>query len=200
VAAGSQLYLRLVRPLLPLLLAFALAGCGSEPAETNQSAAAPAPGKSQSRPTGRLDRSHAGTQAPGALFEDPAGEPVSLADFRGKPLLVNLWATWCAPCVVEMPTLDALAERERDLEVLAVSQDMAGREKVAAFFAEREFGNLEAYLDPSLSLMAELRVDTLPTTILYDAQGREVWRMTGMEDWTAARAAGLLKEGAGGAS
>jgi thiol-disulfide isomerase/thioredoxin len=189
-----------VRPLLPFLLALALAGCGSEPAETNKSAAAPNPAEPESRPTGRLDRSHAGTQAPGALFEDPAGEPVSLADFKGKPLLVNLWATWCGPCVVEMPTLDALAARERGLEVLAVSQDMAGRDKVAAFFAERKFDNLEAYLDPSLSLMAELEVDTLPTTILYDAQGREVWRMTGMEDWTAGRAAGLLKEAGGGAS
>ena len=187
-----------MRLLLPLLFAFGLAGCGAEPAADN--ASAPAAASKERPPTGRLDRSHAGTQAPAALFEDPAGEPVSLADFQGKPLLVNLWATWCGPCVVEMPTLDALAGREGDLQVLAVSQDMAGREKVDAFFAQRDFAALEAYLDPSLSLMMEMKVDTLPTTILYDAKGREVWRMTGMEDWTGSRAARLLKEGAGAAS
>jgi thiol-disulfide isomerase/thioredoxin len=119
-----------------------------------------------------------------------------LASFRGKPLLVNLWATWCAPCVAEMPTLDALAAREKDLQVLAVSQDLDGKEKVDAFFAQRGFRMLQPYIDPQLSLMSELKVNTLPTTILYDAEGREVWRMTGMEDWEASRAAGLIQEAA----
>ena len=76
----------------------------------------------------------------------------------------------------------------------AVSQDMEGKEKVDAFFAQRSFDRLEPYIDPKLSLMMELKVDTLPTTILYDAEGREVWRMTGMEDWEGKRAAGLLQE------
>lgn len=145
-------------------------------------------------PTGRLDRSHAGTMAPESAFEDPKGAPVSLADFKGKPLLVNLWATWCAPCIAEMPTLDALAARDEGLRVLAVSQDMDGRDKVQAFFAKNSFRKLEPYLDPQLALMSELKVDTLPTTILYDAEGREVWRMTGMEDWEASRVAGLIRE------
>ena len=60
--------------------------------------------------------------------------------------------------------------------------------------AQRSFDRLEPYIDPKLSLMMELKVDTLPTTILYDAEGREVWRMTGMEDWEGKRAAGLLQE------
>ena len=93
-----------------------------------------------------------------------------------------------------MPTLDGLAGREKGLQVLAVSQDMEGKEKVDAFFAQRSFDRLEPYIDPKLSLMMELKVDTLPTTILYDAEGREVWRMTGMEDWEGKRAAGLLQE------
>jgi thiol-disulfide isomerase/thioredoxin len=147
-------------------------------------------------PTGILDRSLAGTPAPGSGFQDPRGKSVSLASFRGKPLLVNLWATWCAPCVAEMPTLDALAAREKDLQVLAVSQDLDGKEKVDAFFAQRGFRMLQPYIDPQLSLMSELKVNTLPTTILYDAEGREVWRMTGMEDWEASRAAGLIQEAA----
>jgi len=71
---------------------------------------------------------------------------------------------------------------------------VAGQEKVDAFFAERSFKMLEPYFDPELLIMGELGIDTLPTTILYDAEGKEVWRMTGKEEWTAPRAAGLLKE------
>ena len=159
-------------------------------------AAAPAPPAAGQRyPTGRLDRSHAGEAAPAAGFEDPEGEPASFADFRGRPLLVNLWATWCAPCVVEMPSLDRLAMREGErVQVLALSQDIDGRTKVADFFAARGFRRLEPYLDGDLAMMAALGIDTLPTTILYDAEGKEVWRMTGMAEWDGARARGLLAE------
>jgi thiol-disulfide isomerase/thioredoxin len=150
-------------------------------------------------PTGRLDRSHAGTPAPGAVFEDPYGRPARLADFRGRPVLVNLWATWCGPCVVEMPSLDALAAREGEaLQVLALSQDSDGRRKVTDFFGARGFRRLEPYLDPQLGFMTALGVDTLPTTILYDADGVEVWRMTGMADWASERAANLLTEAEAG--
>ena len=109
-------------------------------------------------------------------------------------MLLNLWATWCAPCVAEMPTLDALAARDGGIDVLTVSQDLNGEEKVDAFFAKRKFEMLEPFIDPELTLMGELGVTTLPTTILYDAQGREVWRMTGMEEWTGPRAAALIAE------
>src|SRR3546814_18037262 len=83
-----------------------------------------------------------------------------------------------------MPTLDALAARDGELQVLVVSQDLDGREKVEAFFEHGQFSMLESYLDPQMALMMGLRVDTLPTTILYDAQGREIWRMTGQADLT----------------
>jgi thiol-disulfide isomerase/thioredoxin len=181
-----------------LLLALPLWGCdrnSSKPDSSPASAEAPAARvASAEKSAGRLDRSHAGTAAPGAVFLDPTGEPASLQDFRGKPLLLNLWATWCAPCVAEMPTLDALAGSRDDIEVLTVSQDMAGKAKVDAFFAKRNFRMIEPYLDAELSLMTGLKVDTLPTTILYDAEGREVWRMTGMEDWKGSRAASLIGE------
>src|SRR6478672_5459513 len=86
-------------------------------------------------PAPKIDRSHAGAAAPTGEFEDPDGEAVSFAVFQGKPLLVNLWATWCTPCVAEMPTLDALAGRTNGkLQVLTLSQDADGREKVEAFF------------------------------------------------------------------
>lgn len=151
-------------------------------------------GPRQAASAGRLDRSNAGRPAPDVEFQDPQGRPVRLADFRGRPLLVNLWATWCPPCVAEMPTLDALAARDGELQILAVSQDHDGREKVERFFAARRFDRLEPYLDPELKLMTELGVATLPTTLLYDSDGREVWRMTGMEDWESSRAAKLIGE------
>jgi thiol-disulfide isomerase/thioredoxin len=145
---------------------------------------------------GLLDRAAAGTPAPATRFQDPSGTLVSLADFRGKPLLVNLWATWCAPCITEMPMLDSLAARDSGLQVLVVSQDLNGEEKVDAFFDEHRFARLQPYVDPDAQLSADLKVGTLPTTILYDGQGREVWRIIGIEDWNGARAASLLKEAA----
>jgi thiol-disulfide isomerase/thioredoxin len=205
--------LRLTIALLPgLLIGLALAGCDRQKAagpQGNAPAAAPAPSPpgnaaaapggapGQPRyPTGRLDRSHAGTAAPDTPFEDGNGRPMRLSAFRGRPLLVNLWATWCGPCIVEMPSLDALAQRQGDaIKILTVSQDADdGRRKVAGFFAARTFRRLEPYLDSRMDLMMGLRLDTLPTTILYDAQGLEVWRMTGMADWSGDRAAGLLRE------
>lgn len=184
-----------MRPVLLALLV--LGGCGQspepDPAVPDQPVWA---GPKPAAPTGRLDRSHAGKAAPATPFEDPDGAPASLTDFRGRPLLVNLWATWCAPCVAEMPTLDALAAREDGrLEVLTVSQDLDGRAKVEAFFAKQGYRRLETWLDPQMALMRALRVDILPTTILYDAEGREVWRVVGMEDWDSGRTALLLAEG-----
>jgi thiol-disulfide isomerase/thioredoxin len=174
-----------MRTLLLLALLF-LVGCAEEaapdqPAETVK--------------TGAVDRSRAGTAAPETAFEDPDGEATSLAAFAGKPVLLNLWATWCAPCVKELPTLDALQAREgARLKVLTVSQDLEGRAKVEAFLAKGKYRRLEAWLDPQMALMGELGVTSLPTTILYDAGGREVWRVAGDKDWTGAEAAALLAE------
>lgn len=197
--------MRLVIGLLPgLAIGLTLAGCDRQKAAQPQGEAqanaaianAAAPAAGDAYPTGVLDRSHAGTRAPNVAFEDPQGRPTNFAAFRGRPLLVNLWATWCGPCIVEMPSLDALAERERNgLQVLALSQDMEGRDRVTQFFGARRFNRLEPYLDPRLDVMMTLRIDTLPTTILYNAEGVEVWRMTGMAEWDGERAARLLTEG-----
>jgi thiol-disulfide isomerase/thioredoxin len=184
--------------LLPLL---ALAACNQAPAGGNSADAMPdqpawsGPQAGDSLPAGRLDRSHAGKPTPAASFKDPRGAAVSLSDFRGRPLLVNLWATWCAPCVKEMPTLDALAARENGrVQILAISQDGEARDKVERFFADHDFSALEPYLDPKLELMPELGVDTLPTTILYDSDGKEVWRMVGIADWQSRSSAALIAE------
>jgi len=194
-----------LRPVIACLLALTAlvaAGCDrqkaaqpqGEPA-SNVAVGAPAPAPGQRYPTGVLDRSHAGAAAPDVQFQDPDGEPATLADFRGRPLLVNLWATWCAPCVVEMPSLDRLAAREGErVRVLALSQDLDGRAAVDRFFAARGFARLEPFLDRDMAFMTALRIGTLPTTILYDADGREVWRMTGMAEWDGERARRLLAE------
>ncbi|MDT8759320.1 TlpA family protein disulfide reductase [Sphingomonas psychrotolerans] len=184
-----------MRPAIALLLlATSLTGgCDrqSEPQRqaegTNVAAAAPA------KSLDKLDRSHKGEAAPDFPFVDGTGKKHTLADFRGKPLLVNLWATWCAPCVKEMPTLDALATREGgELQVLAVSQDFEPA-KVAAFFAEKKFRRLEPWIDSETAFSTGLGVN-LPTTILYDAAGREVWRKLGDADWTGDAAAKLIAE------
>lgn len=195
-----------------LALAGLLAGCDRQnpPAPqgngANAAAAAPAPGGAPAAgnatahaqyPTGRLDRSHGGRPAPDAAFQRPDGGEVRLSAFRGRPLLVNLWATWCGPCVVEMPSLDRLAGSQADngVQVIAISQDAQdGRRKVTDFFAARSLPNLQPYLDPEMALMFALGADTLPTTILYDSRGREVWRMVGMADWQGDRVARLLLE------
>ena len=187
-----------MRPILPFLLILAACGQGVDEANNAMPDQPGWSGPPAEAATGRLDRSHAGTLAPATAFEDPEGAPASLADFRGKPVLVNLWATWCAPCVAEMPTLDRLAAREGErLKVLTVSEDLDGREKVEAFFDRQGYRELETWLDPKMALMSELKVAILPTTIYYDSRGRELWRVTGMEDWESGRAALLLKEGFG---
>jgi len=174
---------------IAFLLILIIAGCDG------RNAGAPAASEQALPGGGKLDRSKAGRAAPDTEFLDPDGEKVTLAAFSGKPLLLNLWATWCAPCVAEMPTLDALAARDPGLQVLAVSQDIEGQEeKVAGFFKQRNLSRIEPYRDPQLSLMADLKAAVLPTTILYDSRGREVWRMTGAADWTGKDAARLLAE------
>ncbi len=145
---------------------------------------------------GRIDRSRKGSALPDLTLTDAAGRELRLPSLKGKPLLLNLWATWCAPCVVELPMLDKLAAtRGGELRVLTVSQDMQQTEKVAPFLAERGLARLEPWLDPKTDLAFHYDAATLPTTILYDAQGREVWRYVGAHDWSGADAAAMLAEG-----
>ena len=143
---------------------------------------------------GTLDRSHKGEAAPAIPFTDLAGKKHSLADFAGKPVLLNLWATWCAPCVKEMPTLDALAVAKGDaLQVLVISQDLKGAELVTPFFEKARFKKLEPWLDTDIAWSMTLGAN-LPTTILFDSAGKEVWRISGEMDWMGAKAAALIAE------
>jgi thiol-disulfide isomerase/thioredoxin len=189
------------------LILLALAGCdrGSAPkgqgqADLMEKAAANHPAEfgleSASGMRATLSYKFAGQPAPTTMFTGADGRDVSLSDFAGRPLLVNLWATWCAPCKAEMPTLDALAALEENrISVIAVSQDLQGRKPVAAFFEKAAITNLEPYTDPDNALLAAFDNQiALPTTILYDSEGREVWRVVGGVEWDDAEVAELLRE------
>ena len=185
-----------MRLLIASAVALALAAChhnAQQAPSSNEAAASAREGIKG------VHRDHKGKQAPTATFTDPDGKPVKLAELTGKPMLVNLWATWCAPCVKELPTLDKLAQSGA-VSVVAVSQDTAPRASVVAFLQAHRIATLKPYQDPNMGLSGALGPDTvLPTSILLDANGKEVWRYVGDLDWTSPEAAKLLGE-AGGAS
>ena len=190
---------------LPLVAALSLAGCdkakpSNEQGAGNANVAAATPPATApaapAAPTGsKVDRSHKGEAMPAMPFAEPGGAPATLGSFRGHPVLVNLWATWCAPCVKELPTLDALAAQETGkMAVVAVSMDMGGDAQVQPFWKSHGLAALTAYTDAKNGLLSATGAAELPTTILYDAKGREVWRVSGGMDWTGPDAAKLLAE------
>jgi thiol-disulfide isomerase/thioredoxin len=182
-----------------LLIASAFVALAACHKAEEQAANQPAPA-AQAGPVKGVDRSHKGTPAPDASFNDPDGGETTLAEFSGKPVLVNLWATWCAPCVKELPTLDRLSQSNKDIAVVAVSQDSAPHASVVAFLKGHQIAALEPYQDSSMKLSGVLGPDAvLPTSILIDANGKEVWRYVGDLDWTSPEAAKLLAEAKAGA-
>jgi thiol-disulfide isomerase/thioredoxin len=185
------------RSLKLVALSFALlaGGCDRQTPEAVQPDPNPSEMPKSEKLSGVIDRSHKGEAMPDMTIKDASGKTLALSSLRGRPTLVNLWATWCAPCVVELPTLDRLVDiREGKLKVLTVSQDMSGTEKVAAFIKERGGDNLEPWIDAKGELGAKYQVQTLPTTILYNSQGQEVWRFMGGKIWTNAEALQLVNE------
>ncbi len=172
----------------------AVAGC-SKPEQPANNQAEPA--AAEAGPQKGVDRSHKGKLAPDVVFANPDGGEISLASFHGSPVLVNLWATWCAPCVKELPTLDRLAAAHRvdgALGIVAVSQDSGPHPSVVAFLDKLKIKDLGAYQDSKMGLSGALGAEVLPTSILVDAEGREVWRYVGDLDWTSPEAAKLLSE------
>ena len=178
------------------VLAAALAGCdtgGSEPAQGDEEVSVETGGEVL---TGTRDETFADADMPAAVLTDPDGKTLDLADTRGTPVLLNLWATWCAPCVIEMPLLDDLAgEFGDELQVITVSEDLDGGEKVRAFFEEKQFENLPQWIDPNNDLAVAFGGGAvLPLTVLYDANGVEIWRVIGAYDWASEDAIASLRE------
>jgi thiol-disulfide isomerase/thioredoxin len=129
-------------------------------------------------------------------FVDAAGAPKTLKDFRGKTVLLNLWATWCAPCRQEMPSLDRLqAELGSDkFEVVALAVDRTGLEAARKFLDSIKIANLALYADPTTRSGSALRAIGMPTTILIDAGGREIGRLPGPAEWDSDAAKRLIRE------
>jgi thiol-disulfide isomerase/thioredoxin len=133
--------------------------------------------------------------APGTTFKDADGRPLTLGAFQGRVVLLNFWATWCAPCIREMPSLDRVQARFEDegLSVVAVSEDFAGLPVVRPFFERLGLEHLKVYLDVDFALLKALGVQGLPTTLLIDRQGRLVGGMEGPAEWDEDDAAALIR-------
>ncbi len=132
---------------------------------------------------------------PGAAFLGPNGETLHLADFKGQVLVVNFWATWCAPCVQEMPTLAKLqaAFADKPVKVLAISLDRPEERGFAQRFILKH-GPLVFYQDDKYVLPFALdpRADSVPITVIYDRDGRERARLEGGADWNSPEAKAVL--------
>lgn len=139
--------------------------------------AAPAPGN--------LGEHDSPQSVPRITFTDGEGTERTLAEFRGRVVVLNLWATWCPPCRAEMPTLDRLQAELGGprFEVVALSVDRAGPEAVRNFFDAEGIEYLELYIDPSMRALPRLRVAGIPTTLVLDSRGREIARAIGEDDW-----------------
>lgn len=135
------------------------------------------------------------TRLPIVTVENESGRQVAFTDMKGKVLLVNFWATWCAPCRHEMPSLDALeaALGGPDFAVVPISIDRGGKEVAARFFAETGIKTLPLYLDPTSRAARALKVYGLPVTLLVDASGHEIARFVGPADWASAEAQNLIR-------
>ena len=133
---------------------------------------------------------------PELRFRDAAGKSLGLSDFRGKVVVLNLWATWCIPCRAEMPTLDRLQAQlgGPGFEVLALSIDRGGRKAVDPFFRQVGIAHLAKYLDPSGKAAGRLGVLGLPTTLLIDPKGRELGRLVGPAEWDSAEMTAFLRK------
>ncbi|APH74929.1 TlpA family protein disulfide reductase [Aquibium oceanicum] len=122
---------------------------------------------------------------PEVRFENGDGEARTLADFRGRVVLLNVWATWCVPCREEMPTLDRLQAKlgGPNFEVVALSIDRAGPNVVREFFAEIGIENIALHIDASGKALFGLGIVGLPATLLINREGEEIGRLIGPAEW-----------------
>ena len=129
-------------------------------------------------------------------FTDADGKPISIADFKGKGLVLNLWATWCVPCVAEMPALDALAEllAKDDIIVMPLSSDRGGAPVVRKFYAAHSIQHLGVWLDARGSAARAWGARGLPTTLIIDRDGRERARLEGGAEWASDEAVAAIRK------
>lgn len=136
---------------------------------------------------------------PSLTFTDGEGRRVDLSDLKGRVVLLNLWATWCGPCVKEMPSLDRLQAKlgGEAFQVVALSLDRGGRDVVAPFYDKTGVKSLATYLDPTSSSMKALGLRGLPTTLLVDRDGNELGRVEGAVEWDSPAVVAFLRKSLG---
>ncbi len=132
---------------------------------------------------------------PEVAFSDGKGQPRTLKDWQGRVVLLNLWATWCAPCRKEMPALASLQKElgSEGFEVVALAVDRAGAEAAQKFLTAAKATDLALYIDPTARGATALKAAGMPTTLLIDRQGREIGRLTGAAEWDGADAKRLIR-------
>jgi len=176
-------------PIRTITLVLCLAGLGALVAHRSAPFAAPAAPSAASRQLeaageGEFSLLDPPRPAPELGFTTRDGTPRRLADFRGRVVLVNLWATWCGPCVEEMPSLDRLqAKLGPALTVLAISEDRSGESAVAPFLEKLKLRHLAVYLDPKNGAIKAFGVQGLPTSFLIGRDGRVRAMLEGSADW-----------------
>ncbi|MCC7046996.1 MAG: TlpA family protein disulfide reductase [Alphaproteobacteria bacterium] len=132
---------------------------------------------------------------PAMAFTDLDGKELSLDAFKGRVVVLNLWATWCVPCIKEMPSLERLAAKMKDrpVAVMSISQDRGGAKQVTPFLEKQGLKTLPIYLDPKGVVLKAINGRGLPTTLIVDQQGREVGRLEGDAEWDGANALALIE-------
>jgi thiol-disulfide isomerase/thioredoxin len=136
---------------------------------------------------------------PDLAFEDADGKPRKLSDWRGKTVLVNLWATWCVPCRREMPALEGLQEKLEgpNFEVVAINVDTRDLEKPRNFLKEANLTRLGYFSDPKAKVFQDLkaigRALGMPTSVLVDTQGCEIATIAGPAEWSSDDAINLIR-------
>ena len=132
---------------------------------------------------------------PAVRFMDASGRVMTLEDFRGRVVVLNIWATWCTPCVAEMPMLDRLQQQlgEEDAIVVALSIDRGGQEAVQEFYQRTGVTHLKVFVDPTMRAQSDLGLLGLPTTLIIDRDGRERGRLVGPAEWDDAAAVDLVR-------
>jgi len=172
---------------------------GAAPAEAEANAGQPAAGEGASAPGRSELAAFVLRKEPEVLpeikFLDAEGRERTLADWRGKTVLLNLWATWCLPCRKEMPALDRLQATlgSDQFQVVAISVDRTGLTGAKKFLEETKTPNLGVYADPTARLASTLRAAGLPATLLIDKEGRELGRLLGPAEWDGEAARRLIQ-------
>lgn len=157
--------------------------------------APPVPVASSSEATARLTLLEDPRALPELSFASGTGTAMSLSDFRGRVVLLNIWATWCVPCRKEMPTLERLQEQfgGTQFEVVVLSIDQGGAASVQSFYKEIAIHHLGVYVDTSGKVARDLNIVGLPTTLLIDRKGRELARLIGPAVWDSPEIVSVIK-------